>query len=144
MIDKTFIAYAKLAHGFFNICMLCLFCYQGWIGLRIRKRRLAGLQAPLEAVRQHRRLGPVFALWGVLGFFAGMMVVLLDKGRLAEYPLHLAGGAGVAAVLAGLYAASRRIAAGDEAYRDIHFGLGMLLLALYVVQSFLGLAILLF
>jgi hypothetical protein len=143
MIEKTFIDYFKMAHGFFNFCMLCLFCYQGWLGLKIRKGRLDGMQLPLEFVRRHRSLGPVFALWGVLGFCAGLVLVLLDKGRIAEYPLHLAGGAGVAAVIVGLYAVSRRIIEGVEVYRDVHFGLGMLLLCLYVVQSFLGLAVLL-
>lgn len=143
MVDKTFIAYLRLAHGFFNLCMLALFCYQGWLGLRIRKARLGGAAMPAAVVRTHRRAGPVFALWGVLGFAAGLVVVVLDEGHVVHYPLHFAGGAGIAAVIGGLWAVSRRITAAAGPYRDLHFGLGILLLSLYVIQSFLGLAILL-
>lgn len=143
MVDKAFIAYFKLAHGFFNLSMFCLFCYQGWMGLMIRKARLAGSVAPPATVQRHRRLGPVFALWGALGFAAGVIMILLDKGRVFEYPLHFATGAAIVLTLAALAAVSRRITGRDDTTRDVHFGLGMLLLALYVIQSFFGIAILL-
>jgi len=141
--DTTFISYFKLAHGFFNLCMFCLFCYQGWLGLRIRRARSAGRGAPGEAVRRHRRAGPVFALWGALGFAAGIVMVLVDKGRVWEYPLHFLTGGAIVCLIAGLYGVSKRITAAAAPLRDVHFGLGMALLALYVIQSFLGLAILL-
>jgi len=143
MVDKAFIAYFKLAHGFFNLSIFCLFCYQGWLGLKIRKARLGGQSAPVEAVRRHRRAGPVFALWGVLGFVAGMVMVLLDKGRVFEYPLHFLAGGTIICLIGGLYWVSRRITAASAPVRDIHFGFGMALLALYVIQAFLGLSILL-
>jgi hypothetical protein len=143
MVDKAFIAYFKLAHGFFNLSMFCLFCYQGWIGLRMRKARLAGAPMPLDLVRLHRRMGPVLALLGPLGFVAGMTVVLLDKGRVFEYPLHFLAGLLIVLLIASTYAVSRKITAPGAPYRDVHFGLGMLLLLFYAVQSFLGLAILL-
>ena len=88
MIDKEFIAYFKLAHGFFNLCMMALFCYQGWMGFLIRQARTSGTPMPLDTVRRHRKAGPVFALWGVVGYIAGIVVVVLDKGRVFEYPLH--------------------------------------------------------
>jgi hypothetical protein len=71
MVDKEFIAYFKIVHGFFNLSMLALFCYQSWMGFLIRQARQAGAPVPLDAVRRHRKAGPVFALWGVLGFVAG-------------------------------------------------------------------------
>ena len=143
MVDTTFIAYFKLVHGFFNLSMFCLFCYQGWMGLRIRNARLGGQAAPVEAVRRHRRAGPVFALWGVLGFVAGTVMILLDKGRVFEYPLHFLAGGAIVCLIGGLYGVSKRIAASSAPVRDVHFGLGMALLALYVIQCFLGLSILL-
>jgi hypothetical protein len=143
MIDKELIAYFKLAHGFFNLSMMGLFCYQGWMGYVIRQARTSGAPVPIDAVRRHRKAGPVFALWGVLGYFAGITVVLLDKGRVFEYPLHFLAGLMIAIVIAAVYAVSRRIAGPEPHYRNIHFGLGMCLLALYVVQVLLGLGILL-
>jgi hypothetical protein len=143
MIDKEFIAYFKVAHGFFNLSMLALFCFQGWMGFLIRQARTSGAPAPLDAIRRHRKAGPVFALWGVLGFVAGIIVVSLDKGRVFEYSLHFLIGLLIAAVIVVLYAVSRRIQGPDPSYRNIHFGLGLLLLALYVVQVLLGLSILL-
>jgi hypothetical protein len=143
IIDKEFIAYLKLAHGFFNLCMMALFCYQGWIGYLIRQARMSGAPMPFDAVRKHRKAGPVFALLGIIGYFVGIVVVLLDKGRVFEYPFHFMTGSAIAVVIASLYAVSRRITATDISSRNIHFSLGMCLLALYVIQVLLGLGILL-
>jgi hypothetical protein len=143
MVDKELIAYFKLAHGFFNLCMMALFCYQAWLGYLIRQARTSGKPMPFEAVRKHRKAGPAFALWGVMGYIAGIVVVLLDKGRVFEYPLHFMTGSAIAVVIASLYTVSRRITAKEISARNIHFILGMFLLALYVIQVLLGLGILL-
>lgn len=143
VIDKELIAYFKVAHGFFNLSMMALFCFQGWMGYLIRQARTSGAPVPLDTVRRHRKAGPVFALWGMLGFVAGIIVILLDKGRVFEYPLHFLTGSLIVAVIGSLYAVSRRIAGPEPHYRNIHFVLGMCLLALYVIQVLLGLGILL-
>ena len=143
MVDKQFIAYFKLAHGFFNVSMMALFVYQGWMGYLIRSARTAGQALPIDAVRRHRKAGPVFALWGALGFAAGIIMVLLDKGRILEYPLHFFVGLSIVLCICGVYVISRRIKGPDPQFRNIHFGLGLLLLTLYVVQVLLGLGILL-
>ena len=143
MVDKELIIYLKAAHGFFNLCMLALFCFQAWMGYLIRQARTSGSPVPLDAVRRHRKAGPIFALWGVLGFMAGLAVVLLDKGRVFEYPLHLLVGTLIAAVIASLYASSRKIRGPEAHYRNVHFSMGMCLLALYVIQVLLGIGILL-
>ncbi len=143
MIDKQFIAYFKLAHAFFNASMMALFFYQAWLGLAIRKARLAGSPMPFPVVRRHRKAGPVFALWGMLGYLAGVIVVLLDKGRLVEYPLHFACGTAIVLLIGGVTAASRRIKGAAVPSRILHFRLGTALLLLYVIQTFVGLSILL-
>jgi len=143
MVDKAFIAYFKLAHGFFNSSMFALFCWQAWLGYRIRQARRAGAPLPFDTVKRHRRFGPVFALWGVLGFVAGVVMVLLDKGRMLEFPLHFLAGSAIVIVIVLLYAVSRRIKGAEPVYRNIHFGLGIFLIALYVVQLLLGIGILL-
>lgn len=142
MIDKDLLAYLKSAHGFFNICMLGLFCFQAWMGYQIRQARQSGAPVPFDAVRRHRKAGPVFALWGLMGFAAGVTVVLLDKGRILAYPLHFLGGLSLAVCITAAYLASRKIIGADPVPRDRHFLAGLLVLALYVVQAFLGLAIL--
>lgn len=143
MIDKQFVAYFKLAHGFFNVSMMALFVYQGWMGYLIRSARTTGMPAPLDAVRKHRKAGPVFALWGALGFAAGVIMVLLDKGKVLEYPLHFFVGLAIVLTILGAFLVSRRIKGPDPRFRNLHFSLGLLLLALYVVQVLLGLGILL-
>jgi hypothetical protein len=143
MIDKEFIAYFKLAHGFFNLCMMALFCFQGWLGFLIRQARTSSAPVPIDTVGRHRKAGPWFALWGVMGYLAGIIVTLLDKGRVLEFPLHFLAGSLIAAMILSVYAVSRRIAGREPRFRNIHFGLGMLLLALYVVQAMLGVGILL-
>ncbi len=143
MIDRQFIAYFKLAHGFFNLCMMGLFFYQAWSGVVIRKARLVAAPLPLTAVRRHRKGGPVFALWGVLGYLAGLIVVLLDKGRLIEYPLHFATGSALVCSIGMVYAVSRRIKGSALPARILHFRLGSVLLLLYVIQTVIGLSLLL-
>ncbi len=143
MIDRQFIAYFKLAHAFFNASMMGLFFYQAWLGLVIRKARLTGAPMPFAVVRRHRKAGPVFALWGGLGYLAGVIVVLLDKGRFIEYPLHFTIGTALVLVLAGVFAVSRRIKGAAVPARILHFRLGAALLLLYVVQTVAGLSILL-
>ena len=143
MIGKEFVAYFKLAHGFFNASMMALFVYQGWMGYLIRTARTAGAPLPLEAVRRHRKAGPVFALWGALGFAAGILMVLLDKGRILEYPFHFFMGLAIVLTISGALFISRRIKGPDPKFRNIHFGLGLLLLVLYIFQVLLGLSILL-
>jgi len=143
MVNKEFIAYFKLAHGFFNLSMLALFCFQAWMGFLIRQARTSDAPLPVDAIRRHRKAGPVFALWGCLGFIAGMTVVALDKGRVFESPLHFVTGLSIVLCIGAVYAVSRRIRGGDPAFRNVHFGLGLLLLALYVIQVLLGLSIML-
>ncbi len=143
IVDKEFISYFKLAHGLFNLTMVVLFFYQAWLGVVIRRARLAGAPLPFAAVRRHRKGGPVFALWGVLGYIAGLIVVLLDKGRLIEYPGHFAVGTVVVGCIGLVYGVSRRIRGQAIPSRILHFRTGAVLLVLYVVQSVIGLSILL-
>jgi len=143
MVDKELIAYFKLAHGFFNVCMMALFCYQGWMGFLIRQARTSGMQMPIDAVRRHRTAGPVFALWGIMGYFSGVVMIVLDKGRVFEYPLHFLAGSSLVLCIGGVFLLSRKITMPDSPFRAPHFALGLCLLLLYIVQMLLGLGILL-
>lgn len=140
---RQLIPYLAMGHGLFNLSVFGLFIRQGWLGLAIRRARQSGRPLPLAAIRSHRRLGPLAALLGGLGFLAGNTVVLLDKGRLFEYPPHFAVGSLIVLVLSALYTLSRRITGADSPYRTPHASLGLVLLGLYLVQAILGLGILL-
>lgn len=142
-VVRQLIPYLALGHGLFNLLVFGLLLRQGWLGLAIRQARRNGMPAPLETIRRHRRAGPVAAFLGAAGFVAGMLLVLFDKGRLVEYPLHFSGGGAIMLTLCVLYLLSRRIKGGDSPYRTPHATLGLLLLVFYLVQAVLGLGILL-
>ena len=141
MIDKQILEYLKLGHGTFNAMVCSFFIYQGLLGYRIRKARLAHMSVG-SSQKRHRKNGPVLVVLGIAGFFAGMLVVFLDYGHLLKYPLHFINGAAIAIALAGLLLVSRKIRATDTQWRSVHFTLGIVTLLLYFSQLLLGLAIL--
>jgi hypothetical protein len=142
MTFGLFIDIAKVAHGSFNTLLALAFFYQAWMGLKIRKGRKRGEARPI-VVKRHRRLGPFLVALGVLGFCLGLILVLIDKGRLLEYPLHLAVGASIALFLLGQYAVSRKIKGPDSSWRTPHLAIGVGIILLYVFQILVGVSVLL-
>ncbi|MFA6055488.1 MAG: DUF4079 family protein [Thermodesulfovibrionales bacterium] len=142
MIDKQIIAYLKPIHGAFNILVMLLLIYQGWVGLRIRNIRRAGKPPDFKIIKRHRKNGPFFTILGCLGFIAGIIIVYLDKGGIFEYPLHLITGLVITFSLITTYLISKRISGAESPLRTPHFILGIGILGLYLIQVFLGLGIL--
>lgn len=141
MLEKQTIANLRLVHGLFNLCVFVFCLYQARLGWKIRKGRQAS--APdIAYIKKHRRFGPFLALFGISGFFAGVVLILIDKGRVMEYPLHFICGLSIASGLTAMFLISRKITAADTTWRNIHFRLGLALVCLYVFQVFLGLGIL--
>jgi Protein of unknown function (DUF4079) len=136
------IEYLKIGHGLFNAFLAVLFFYQGWLGLMIRRARRSRASIPIGAVRRHRKTGPVLAALGGLGFLVGLVLVIIDTGRVLFYPLHLFVGLTIVLLLIGTFLISRRIKRPDSPYRTPHFILGICIILLYVFQSYLGLEIL--
>lgn len=141
MIDKDIIANLRLVHGSYNALMMMLFIYQGWLGLKIRRGRMAG-NPSLEAVKRHRKTGPIFAIMGVLGFFAGVTLIYLDYGRILKYPPHFITGLAIVFSITTTFLISRKIKGHDSPWRTFHFRLGLLIVGLYLLQAFLGIGIL--
>ena len=141
MPDKELIANLRLVHGSYNAIMMFLFIYQGWLGLRIRRGRKAG-NPQFAAIKRHRKSGPVFAIMGVAGFFAGAILIYLDYGRLLKYPPHFITGLAVVFSITTAFLISRKIKGTDSAWRTPHFRRGLLVLCLYLIQVFLGIGIL--
>lgn len=143
MIDKAYIDYLKILHGLYNSIVVLLFTYHGSLGWRIRKERRDGGKRDLTFIKQHRAAGPIFVLLGLLGYFAGALLVYIDKGRLLEYPLHLTVGSLLAFLLVSTFLISRKIKGADSPWRTPHFIIGLVIILLYIIQIFLGLDILL-
>lgn len=143
LIDRQLLAALRLGHAAFNTSVLLLFLYQAKLGLSIRRARKAGATLPFPAIKRHRKMGPILAVLGVLGFCAGIGLVLLDTGNILEFPPHLFGGIGIVALLCTSYVLSRFIKSPDSPYRTPHFIVGILLLVLYVLEALLGLGVLL-
>ncbi|MEW6520891.1 MAG: DUF4079 family protein [Thermodesulfobacteriota bacterium] len=142
-VIRQMMPWLALGHGIFNVLVMVCFWYQGWLGHVVRRHRLAGEAPPLQTVRRHRRLGPWLVVSAAAGFLAGVLLVLLDRGRVIVYPLHFSLGLTLILVQGAAWAASRRIRARDAAGRGRHRLLGILILCLYPLQVLAGLGVLL-
>jgi hypothetical protein len=142
MTFDFFIDIGKLFHGSFNALLALAFMYHASRGLAIRRGRKRG-EPRVEAVKRHRRLGPLLVVLGVLGFCAGLILVAIDKGRIWEYPPHLVVGSVIVLFLLGQYAVSRKIKGLDSPWRTPHLAVGVGIIVLYVVQILIGISILL-
>jgi FtsH-binding integral membrane protein len=142
MTVGLFIDVAKLAHGSFNTLLALCFFYQAGMGLAIRRGRKRG-EPLVKAARRHRRLGPFLVVLGILGYCAGLILTYVDKGRVFEYPPHLAVGSVIVLFLLGQYAVSRRIKGLESAWRTPHLVIGSGIIVLYVVQVVVGISVLL-
>ena len=142
LIDRQLLADLRLAHGIYNLLVMLLFLYQGWLGFRIRRDRRGHAPLSLPVIKRHRKAGPVLALMGGFGFFAGLTLVLLDTGNVLEYQLHLFTGLTICVLLIATYRISRDIKGPDSPFRTSHFALGVAILCLYFVNVFLGIGVL--
>jgi len=132
---------SEVAHGLFNAAVALLFFYQAWMGLKIRIGRKKG-EPQFVAMRRHRKLGPFLVITGIIGYCAGLILVYIDKGRVLEYPLHLAVGSLIVLFLFVQYAMSKKIMGPESSWRTPHFTVGLAILCLYVLQAIIGLAVL--
>lgn len=142
LIDRELLADLRLVHGVYNTIVMMLFLYQGRLGFRIRRDRLAGAPPPFPVIKRHRQAGPILAIMGGLGFFAGLTLVLLNTGNILEYPLHLFTGLTIVVLLIATYRLSRDIKGPDSPFRTPHFALGIVILSLYLMQVLVGIGVL--
>ena len=143
MISRQILADLRLSHGLYNIIIALLFFYQGWLGLTIRRHRKTGRPSGITTAKRHRKLGPVIAILSATGLFSGMILALIDKGNILEYPLHLSVGVTLVLFILVSYRISKKIRGRDSPYRNPHFIVGISILSLYLLQLFLGLGVLL-
>ncbi len=142
-LDRETISYLKILHGIYNTTVMLMFLYQGCLGLKIRRNRERGNLPLPKIVKRHRRLGPVLALFGISGFFAGLTLVYLDYKDIMKYPIHLFVGLTIISLVSTTFFISRKIKNLDSPWRTSHFRIGILILVFYCIQILLGLGILL-
>ena len=141
-MDQVYLDYLKIVHGSYNIVLALLFSCQGSLGWKIRQERKAGGARDSTIVKRHRRRGIFLAPLGMLGYFAGLIIISLDKGRVLVYPLHLVTGSVLVLCIAAAYTISRRIIGPAPHWRTLHFSIGLMILTLYLLQIEFGLDIL--
>lgn len=140
-MKENIIGYLKLLHGTYNFAVFLLFLYQASLGYRIKKGRNeeAALSAPV--ISRHRKLGPVIAALGITGYIAGVIMVLIDKGHIFNYPLHFGGGVLIVILIISTVIVSRQIKTGETKFRDIHFRIGAVIILVYILQVSVGFGI---
>ena len=143
LVSRELIANLKLVHGLFNLIVMLLFFYHARNGLLIRRARTGKTPPLLHAIKRHRRFGPVLALLGGAGFFSGLVLVMIDTGNVFQYAAHLFMGVAIVLLLFVSYRVSCKIAGPSAPQRELHFRLGLVILALYLVNVVLGIGVLL-
>jgi len=141
MASDGMVSALQAAHVFSNGALFLGLAYQGVLGWRIKRRRVAGVLQDFGVVRRHRALGPVLATLLPLGYLAGLITAYLHKGDLLRYPGHLAGGTALLAAVSAAVLVSRRIRGQQSPWREPHFALGLSALGVFLVQIYLGLNI---
>lgn len=142
-INKELIPWLRLGHGLYNSLVILAFFYQARLGVVIRRARKANAPLPLTAIRRHRKMGPILATMGVIGFFIGLTVVTLGDRLYLEHWHHLFTGLAIVLLLIYTYTLSKRIKGPDVPVRNLHLGVGIAILCLYLFEAFLGIGILL-
>lgn len=141
MASDGVVSALQLGHVFFNSALFLAFVYQGRLGWRLRRRRVAGVLPDFNVVKRHRALGPVLAALLPVGFLAGLITVYLHKGLWIRFPGHFATGAALLVVASLAVLASKKIRGVQSPWRPAHLTLGLLLLGTFLVQIYLGLNI---
>lgn len=141
MVSDRVVSTLQVAHALFNSALFFALAYQGLLGWRIRRRRVAGVLQDFSVVKRHRALGPILATLLPFGYLAGLVTVYLQKGLWVRYPAHLAGGTVLLVVVCSAFLVSKKIRGPQSPWRTPHFELGLLSLCTFLVQIFLGLNI---
>lgn len=142
LLSKEAIAQLRYLHGGYNLLMAIGAWSMLALGLRIRRLRAAG-RPTIKTGRLHMGLGPALAVLAPMGFFAGATLMVLDKGKVLEYPPHFIIGLFLALALPSMYALSRLMLRGSAPARKAHRRLGITVAVAYLLQVLLGLGILL-
>ncbi|NWF98629.1 MAG: DUF4079 domain-containing protein [Nitrospirae bacterium] len=138
---KNINEYLKYTHGLYNFIIILLFFYQAALGYKIRNMRVRKNQILTHIIKKHRKFGPFFILFGILGFSGGLGTAYFNNGYIFKYTIHFLNGVIIMILLILTFYVSKQIRAYDLKWRTIHFVAGILILVFYLLQAFLGLKI---
>ena len=140
MLDAQLLRSLRLGHALFNSVVFLLFIYQAYLGLSMRRARLAG-NIDVNKIQKHVRNGPIWAILAILGYTAGLVIVTLDQGRPFSFPLHLIVGSFLIILIITTFIISQ-IMTNDQRLRDTHRRIGIGIITLYLFQALIGVGIL--
>jgi hypothetical protein len=143
LIDRQLLSYLRFFHGGFNTFVMIMFFYHAHLGIAIRRARRARGPLPFPMIKRHRKGGPLLAALGITGFCIGFTLVMLDSGKVLQFPFHFLVGCTIVLSLITTFVVSRKIKGPDSSYRTPHFYLGIAILCLYLIEVFLGIGVLL-
>jgi Protein of unknown function (DUF4079) len=143
LIDRQLLSALRLVHAGYNSLVAAAFFYHGWLGMTIRRARMAHAPLPFPVIKRHRKTGPIIAALGCIGFLIGCTLVLLDKGNILEYPPHFIVGLLIVLLISTTVIISRKIKGPVSPYRNPHYLIGLMILCLYAIEIALGLGVLL-
>lgn len=129
-----------LGHALFNSAIFIVFVYQAYLGLSMRRSKLAG-QIDFVKKRRHRRNGPIAATLAIFGFVFGLIIVTIDHGNPFTFPVHLFLGSTLIVLIVATYVISRKMI-GDPGLRDVHRRIGIVIITTFVLQIFVGIGML--
>jgi len=141
MLSPAAVSALQLGHVIVNSFLFLGFAFQGRLGWKVRRTRIAGGAQDFHAVKQHRKLGPILAALLTVGYLAGLITVYLHKSRWLTFPLHFAVGTALLAVAFSAFVVSKKIRGQQSNWRTPHAALGLFLLGLFLVQILIGLDI---
>jgi hypothetical protein len=136
--EHLVVPYLKYSHGLYNILVIMLFLYQGWLGLKIRNRRIASNPPDVKFVKRHRKVGPFLAILGISGFAGGIGTAYLSEGEIFEYPLHFLTGLTISSLIILTFLVSKKIRGHESPWRNPHYIIGIVIITLYFFQAYLG------
>ncbi len=143
LIDRQLLSSLRLVHGGYNTFVALSFFYHAHLGIMIRRARKARGPLPFLVIKRHRKGGPVLAALGIVGFCIGFTLVMLDSGKVFQFPVHFFVGCVIVISILATFVMSRKIKGPDSPFRTPHFHLGIVILCLYVVEVILGIGVLL-
>jgi hypothetical protein len=143
IVLREWLDFIRYLHGSYNAIIFFALLYQGWIGWTIRRERLSGGNRNMSFVGRHRKTGPVLTLLAILGYFAGVALVFIDKGHIFEFLFHAVTGLCIVCFITITVLISRQIKGTQSPWRNPHSVVGLIILSLYAIQILLGLNILL-
>ena len=139
-MDEQMIKNFRIGHAMFNSIVFLLFIYQAYLGLSIRRSKLAG-NIDVNKIQKHKRNGPIWVVLAILGYLAGLTLVTIDQGRPFTFPVHLIIGSLLIILIVATFIISRRMTS-DQKLRDAHRKIGIGIISLYLIQAIIGVGVL--